>query len=92
MLNLNRLRIFVEVSSAGSFSAAADSLSYTQSAVSQQIAALEAETGVSLIERLPRGDLLRHRGLRVGERIGRSGERSALGDLDQNPQPVQVKH
>ena len=55
MLNLNRLRILVEVASAGSFSAAADSLSYTQSAVSQQIAALEAETGVTLIERLPRG-------------------------------------
>src|SRR5271167_5231189 len=55
MLNLNRLRIFVEVASAGSFSAAADALSYTQSAVSQQIAALETETGVNLIERLPRG-------------------------------------
>jgi DNA-binding transcriptional LysR family regulator len=55
MLNLNRLRILVEVASCGSFSAAADSLSYTQSAVSQQIAALEAETGVTLLERLPRG-------------------------------------
>src|SRR5665213_3010153 len=55
MLNLNRLRILVEVASCGSFSAAADALSYTQSAVSQQIAALEAETGVTLIERLPRG-------------------------------------
>ena len=55
MLNLNRLRIFSEVASRGSFSAAAESLSYTQSAVSQQIAALEAETGVTLIERLPRG-------------------------------------
>jgi DNA-binding transcriptional LysR family regulator len=55
MLNLNRLRILIEVASRGSFSAAAESLSYTQSAVSQQIAALEAETGVTLIERLPRG-------------------------------------
>src|SRR5665213_1872416 len=55
MLNLNRLRILVEVASCGSFSAAADALSYTQSAVSQQIAALEAETGVTLLERLPRG-------------------------------------
>ena len=55
MLNLNRLRILVEVASRGSFSAAADALSYTQSAVSQQVAALEAETGVTLIERLPRG-------------------------------------
>jgi DNA-binding transcriptional LysR family regulator len=55
MLHLNRLAVFVTVAKAGSFSAAADELSYTQSAVSQQIAALEAETGVTLIERLPRG-------------------------------------
>jgi DNA-binding transcriptional LysR family regulator len=55
MLNVNRLRILIEVSNRGSFSAAADALSYTQSAVSQQVAALEAETGVTLLERLPRG-------------------------------------
>jgi DNA-binding transcriptional LysR family regulator len=55
MLHLNRLSVFVTVANTGSFSAAADALSYTQSAVSQQIAALEAETGVTLIERLPRG-------------------------------------
>src|SRR5580700_9458117 len=55
MLNLNRLRILVEVASRGSFSAAAEALSYTQASVSQQIAALEQETGVSLLERLPRG-------------------------------------
>jgi DNA-binding transcriptional LysR family regulator len=55
MLNLNRLRILVAVADHGSFSAAAEALSYTQSAVSQQVAALEAETGVTLIERLPRG-------------------------------------
>jgi DNA-binding transcriptional LysR family regulator len=51
MLNVNRLRILIEVAYRGSFSAAADALSYTQSAVSQQIAALEAETGVTLLER-----------------------------------------
>jgi DNA-binding transcriptional LysR family regulator len=55
MLNVNRLRILIEVANQGSFSAAADALSYTQSAVSQQIAALEAETGATLLERLPRG-------------------------------------
>jgi DNA-binding transcriptional LysR family regulator len=55
MLQVSRLKVFVEVAKQGSISAAADELSYTQSAVSQQIAALEAETGVTLIERLPRG-------------------------------------
>jgi len=55
MLNVNRLRILIEVASCGSFSAAAESLSYTQASVSQQIAALEQETGATLLERLPRG-------------------------------------
>jgi len=55
MLNVSRLRVLREVARRGSFSAAAESLSYTQSAVSQQIAALEAETGLTLLERLPRG-------------------------------------
>src|SRR3989440_11247389 len=55
MLNMGRLRILKEVAYRGSFSAAADALSYTQSAVSQQIAALEAEAGLPLLERHPRG-------------------------------------
>jgi DNA-binding transcriptional LysR family regulator len=55
MLNVARLRILREVAYRGSFSAAAEALSYTQSAVSQQIATLEAETGLALLERHPRG-------------------------------------
>src|SRR6478672_5641181 len=55
MLNVARLRVLREVAYRGSFSAAAEALSYTQSAVSQQIAALEAEAGMSLLERHPRG-------------------------------------
>jgi len=55
MLNVTRLRVLKEVAYRGSFSAAAESLAYTQSAVSQQIAALEAETGLALLERHPRG-------------------------------------
>jgi DNA-binding transcriptional LysR family regulator len=55
MLNVTRLKILKEVAYHGSFSAAAEALSYTQSAVSQQIATLEAETGMALLERHPRG-------------------------------------
>jgi DNA-binding transcriptional LysR family regulator len=55
MLDVRRLRVLREVAARGSFSAAAEALSYTQSAVSQQIAALEREAGSKLIERNPRG-------------------------------------
>jgi DNA-binding transcriptional LysR family regulator len=51
MLNANRLNVFREVIDHGSFSTAADTLSYSQSAVSQAIATLEGELGVALIER-----------------------------------------
>ena len=55
MLNLTRLRILSEVVERGSFSAAAEALDYTQSAVSQAIARLEAETGAALLVRDRRG-------------------------------------
>jgi molybdate transport repressor ModE-like protein len=55
MLDVKRMRILKEVADRGSFSAAAEALSYTQSAVSQQIAALERETGQQLVTRGSRG-------------------------------------
>src|SRR5438046_2125887 len=55
MLDVKRLRVLREVSARGSFSAAAESLAYTQSAVSQQIAALEREAGTTLVDRGARG-------------------------------------
>jgi DNA-binding transcriptional LysR family regulator len=55
MLHLGRLRVLTEVLQRGSFSAAAEALSYTQSAVSQAIARLEAETGAPLVVRGRRG-------------------------------------
>ena len=51
MLDVKRLNIFREVVSKGSFSAAADALDYSQSAVSQAIQTLEGEAGTALIER-----------------------------------------
>jgi DNA-binding transcriptional LysR family regulator len=55
MINLRRLQVLCEVVGRGSFSAAAEALSYTQSAVSQSIARLEAETGAKLVVRDRRG-------------------------------------
>src|SRR5919112_1988299 len=55
MLDVRRMRVLREVAAQGSFSAAAESLSFTQSAVSQQIAALEREAGAKLVERGARG-------------------------------------
>jgi len=55
MLSLARLRVLQAVVQRGSFSAAADTLDYTQSAVSQAIARLEAETGTALVVRDRRG-------------------------------------
>ncbi|MGW6059270.1 LysR family transcriptional regulator [Streptomyces sp. NPDC055189] len=49
------LRTFVAVVDNRSFSAAAGVLGYTQSAVSQHIAALEADLGTQLVERRPVG-------------------------------------
>ena len=55
MLDVRRLRVLQEVVTRGSFSAAADSLHLSQSAVSQQIAVLEREVGVPLLERTSEG-------------------------------------
>jgi DNA-binding transcriptional LysR family regulator len=55
MLDVKRLKVLREVAARGSFSAAAEALAYTQSAVSQQIAALEREAGTVLVDRNARG-------------------------------------
>jgi DNA-binding transcriptional LysR family regulator len=55
MLNLDRLRALHAVSARGSIIAAAETLNVTTSAVSQQLAKLEMETGQTLLERHGRG-------------------------------------
>ena len=68
MLDSRRLRVLVEVARHGSFSAAAESLGYTQPAVSRQIATLEAEVGTTLIRRVPKGAVLTDAGRLLVER------------------------
>ena len=54
-LTLTGLRVVLEIGRAGSFSAAAEHLGYTQSAVSRQVAVTEAAVGSALFERHARG-------------------------------------
>lgn len=54
-LSLSGLRVVARVAALGSFTAAADALGYTQSAVSRQVAAMEDAVGATLFERNPRG-------------------------------------
>jgi DNA-binding transcriptional LysR family regulator len=55
MFDVKQLRVLKAVAEHGSFSAAADALSYTQPAISQQIAALEKRAGTTLVDRGSRG-------------------------------------
>ena len=54
MLDLKRLRLLRELAARGTIGAVAESLSYSPSAVSQQLALLEREAGVPLLERVGR--------------------------------------
>ena len=83
--DVQRLRAFALVLDLGSISGAASVLGYTQSAVSQQLAALEREVGTALVDRSQRplrptrgGELLRPHAERVLAAVS-AGE-AALGD------------
>ena len=84
--DLRRLRTLALVLDLGSISAAASVLGYTQSAVSQQLAALEREAGTALVDRSQRplratrsGELLRPHVERVLAALG--GAEAELEDL-----------
>lgn len=78
MLDLRRLRVLAEVARQGSFSAAADALHLSQSAVSQQVATLEREVGMSLLERTSEGPKLTDAG-----RTAVSHAEAAIARLDE---------
>lgn len=87
------LRVLREVAQAGSFSAAAEALGYTQSAVSRQVAGLEAAAGRRLFERSRQGVALTTAGARLlasairvldeleGAMRDLSGEQAAVGPV-----------
>jgi DNA-binding transcriptional LysR family regulator len=55
MMDLHRLRLLRELEARGTMTRVADALAFTPSAVSQQLARLEQETGLTLLERIGRG-------------------------------------
>lgn len=62
MFDVRRLRVLREVAERGTMAAAAEAMAYTPSAVSQQMASLEAEAGVPLFERHGRSVVLTEAG------------------------------
>jgi DNA-binding transcriptional LysR family regulator len=54
MMDVRRLRLLLELSRRGTITAVADAMAYTPSAVSQQLAALEREAGVPLLDHIGR--------------------------------------
>jgi DNA-binding transcriptional LysR family regulator len=71
MLNVTRLRMLREVAARGTIAAAAEALFMSPSAVSQQMAVLERETGLPLLERQGRGVRLTDAGRRLVENTER---------------------
>ncbi|MDH2427282.1 LysR substrate-binding domain-containing protein [Sphaerisporangium sp. TRM90804] len=88
MFDTAGLRLLDAVARTGSFTAAAELLGYTQSAVSRRVAVLEREAGGPLFDRLargvrltPAGTLLHRHAREVLERLGRAAsELAALHD------------
>lgn len=77
MIDLSTLKSLIAVRDLGSVAAAAESMAFTPSAVSQQIKRLEGQTGTLLLERVGRRVLLTEHGRSLAER----GE-SLLADLE----------
>ncbi|GAA4510332.1 LysR family transcriptional regulator [Brevibacterium yomogidense] len=68
MVDIHRLRILCSVVATGSLKATADALSFTPSAVSQHLSALQRETGLTLFERSGRGVVPTAHGRRLAEK------------------------
>ena len=84
LLDLGRLRLLRELGLRGSIAAAGRSLGMSGSAVSQQLAVLERETGTALVDRTPRGVVLTGAGQVLARRASEVLEvlAEARADLD----------
>lgn len=67
MPDLAALQVFLAVAHTGSLNAAAQQVGVSQQAVSARIASMEAQTGVQLVSRSPKGSTLTPAGVSVAE-------------------------
>lgn len=90
MLNTHRLHLLAELACRGTIAAVAEALHYTPSTVSQQLATLEREVGVALVERTARSVRLTPAGVTLAEHArrilddlqGAEADVRAVGALD----------
>jgi len=82
MLELRRLRLLRELNKRGTIAAVADALRFTPSAVSQQLALLEREAGVPLLERAGRGVRLTDAALVLVDHADALLEHAELAEAD----------
>jgi DNA-binding transcriptional LysR family regulator len=82
VLELRRLRLLRELHARGTIAAVADALQFTPSAVSQQLAMLEREAGVRLLEPAGRGVRLTDAALVLVDHAEALLDRAALAEAD----------
>ncbi|WP_037497999.1 LysR family transcriptional regulator [Solirubrobacter soli] len=82
MLDLRRLRLLKELHERGTIAAVADALQFTPSAVSQQLAMLERETNVTLLQKAGRGVRLTDPALVLVEHATALLDRAARAEAD----------
>jgi DNA-binding transcriptional LysR family regulator len=82
MLDLHRLRLLHELHARGTIAAVADALQFTPSAVSQQLAVLEREAGLPLLERAGRGVRLTDAALVLVGHAGALLERAEIAQAE----------
>lgn len=82
MLSIQRLRLLVELQRLGTLAEVARSVQYSPSAVSQQLAVLEREAGVPLLEKAGRGVRLTDAGLALVDHARAVIERLELAEAE----------
>ena len=81
-LDTRRLAVLSAIGRGGSVTAAAQLLFITPSAVSQAVAALERQTGLTLLDRGPRGSLLTRAGELLSAASARGADVTVISDAD----------